>query len=238
MKQRILILVACLLVFATIQLQAGSHNDQWTKELKEITNVMQANQLSVDHWSIQLRENIDQDQLASYILSINQVFSETDMTITSSNQAKKYQWIPHKKDGIAESIIIVVSKNTSDAELIYTLTAETQRTIKQVIAASKIDIGLSKIFSDKIKKYTCASIEIDGMIDSVYFFERIQETLRVREIHRLNEPDFIVLSGYVQQWETFIPSAGDQMNIQMAARYGAEGKTTFTIGTPILTTEY
>ncbi|MFB1051544.1 YwmB family TATA-box binding protein [Paraliobacillus sp. JSM ZJ581] len=239
MKQKICLIVCLCLVLVTNHIHAVSKNNRLIEELKQIEHIFHTNDQSVIHWQIQLRETIDKKQLKYYMAKINKIFPNSNIELEKTTHAKKYKWNEQKKSSVNESIMIVEAKKASTVEIIYVVEVNEKASIEKSINKSRAFQLDGSIFTNDVKKFTCAKTEIDDMIDSVYFFEKIKKSLQVQEIHKLNEKDFTVFSGFTKEWETSIPSSNhNQMNIQMAARQVSGEKTMITVGTPILTTEY
>ncbi|WP_171051754.1 YwmB family TATA-box binding protein [Alteribacter natronophilus] len=69
----------------------------------------------------------------------------------------------------------------------------------------------------------------------------IADTFSAKIIEHLTEPSFVSLSANTPLWDNGIETGGETMNLQIALRAtqdGLGGKTTVTIGTPIITAEY
>lgn len=55
----------------------------------------------------------------------------------------------------------------------------------------------------------------------------------------LNEQRFVSISGFTNDWDHSIKTKNGKMNIQISLRSAGMGeRTTVTVGTPIITTEY
>ncbi|WP_079710596.1 YwmB family TATA-box binding protein [Paraliobacillus ryukyuensis] len=236
MKQKVIIITFILLSSVTFHLETLSAHHQVLAELKDLEKAFQANNHTIQQWQLQLREQVEVEKLTSTIKSIKQLFPVREMEVEYTNQAKKLKWNPQHSSSQSESIIIVVGKNSSKADVIYTLTGDTS--LDKWVEESNVHALLKDIFTDKVTKFTCASTVLDDKMNSVYFLNRLQGFLNVQQVHKLRESDFTVLSGYTKKWDTSIPMENEQMNIQLAARQVDKEKTMITIGTPILTTEY
>ncbi|WP_161524823.1 YwmB family TATA-box binding protein [Alteribacter lacisalsi] len=71
--------------------------------------------------------------------------------------------------------------------------------------------------------------------------QEIADTFTATVTEHLNEPTFVSLSANTPLWDGGFETDGGPMNLQIALRAaqdGMGGKTTVTIGTPIITAEY
>ncbi len=66
------------------------------------------------------------------------------------------------------------------------------------------------------------------------------QTLHAETVEALQEESFVSFSGYLKDWDQAITTNNQDMNLQLAIRQeeGLGSRTTVTIGTPIITTEY
>ncbi|GAF65053.1 hypothetical protein BTS2_1950 [Bacillus sp. TS-2] len=76
--------------------------------------------------------------------------------------------------------------------------------------------------------------------DISHFADQLLESLDATQVEALEEDHFLSVSAYLEDWEQAIETNGEEMNIQLAIRQeqGLGSRTTVTIGTPIITTEY
>ncbi|MFV8826347.1 YwmB family TATA-box binding protein [Alkalihalobacterium sp. APHAB7] len=76
---------------------------------------------------------------------------------------------------------------------------------------------------------------------SMYDFgSELVKSFSAEKVEELKEETFISISAYNKQWEDSLDTNGNNMNLQVALRQDPRlgAKTTITIGTPIITTEY
>ncbi|WP_413377965.1 YwmB family TATA-box binding protein [Alkalihalobacillus sp. 1P02AB] len=73
-----------------------------------------------------------------------------------------------------------------------------------------------------------------------HFATELLESLDAKQVEALEEESFVSFSAYLEDWEQAILTNGEEMNLQLAIRQeqGLGSRTTVTIGTPIITTEY
>ncbi|MFC7371503.1 YwmB family TATA-box binding protein [Fictibacillus iocasae] len=99
----------------------------------------------------------------------------------------------------------------------------------------------AKFSSEKLNYFSCMSgITGDKMKFGLYNeAHELVSSFSAVPIEELQEETFVSLSAYTALWDDAITTAQDKMNLQIAVRTdGLGGRTTVTIGTPIITSEY
>lgn len=98
-----------------------------------------------------------------------------------------------------------------------------------------------KFARKKLNYFSCISgISDDRMKFGLYNeAHELVSSFSAVPIEELQEETFVSLSAYTALWDDAITTAQDKMNLQIAVRTdGLGGRTTVTIGTPIITSEY
>lgn len=237
-KNRNAAIILLVLVIFTFHLKDVVAKDLVLRELVEITDAFEAEALQVKTWQIMIREQIDKKEMPDMMQAISQIGFSSSYTTETSKKAIKYKWNSQIEDSSIESIIMVTSKRHNTVDVIYKIESVEAGNLDQHYIEDRIHLLLENVFSEDMTKFTCVSTEVDAIINSDNLFDRMIERLDVKEIDEIDETDFIVMSGFTGKWEAAMPSLNNSMNIQLAARKGLNGKLNFTIGTPILTTEY
>ncbi|WP_112182188.1 MULTISPECIES: YwmB family TATA-box binding protein [Paraliobacillus] len=237
-KNKGLAIILLVLLIFTFHLKDVVAKESATDELVEMMEAVEAEALQVKTWQIMMREQISKKEMPEIMHAINQIGFSNGYTTEKTEQATKYKWDSRKEEDRIESIIMVTSENQDTVDVIYKMESLEAGSFNQNPIEERLHLLLENVFSKDVTKFTCISTEVDAIIGSDYFFDRMIEKLDVEVIDEMNEKDFNVMSGYTDKWEAAIPSLNKSMNIQLAARKGLNGKITLTIGTPILTTEY
>ncbi|MBU9723410.1 MULTISPECIES: YwmB family TATA-box binding protein [Bacillaceae] len=73
--------------------------------------------------------------------------------------------------------------------------------------------------------------------------QKLMDTFSAQVVEEVQEDNFVSLSALTPHWNNKLITNGQEMNLQAAVRQldyneGLGGKTTVTIGTPLITTEY
>jgi uncharacterized protein YdeI (BOF family) len=154
----------------------------------------------------------------------------------STNPSTQLQvnWVGVKDDTVSNS-------DTYKTYLVVSLSSEIQKQEEYLKNYSILKDALRSLSIDpKIK------VNIQGTIDKKLTHDDQQERimsmyhqLNANVLEGLNEEEVISLTGFSNQLSYSITSNGKPINLQVASRYDAlKDKTTFTIGTPVITIEY
>ncbi|WP_171038252.1 YwmB family TATA-box binding protein [Aquibacillus sediminis] len=203
-------------------------------DLESLVDLVEQEDLSIDSWEVMVKEKIDSENLANITEKVTQYMGdETTVHKEDTDVMTKQVYQTTKQDGITETFTILEASH--QIEVIYTIKGENDYKTEDLanIAHSHLDI-----FTKNATIFTCISTQVNDTIDNVYVFDTLLSNLQVETLDHIQEEDFQVVSGYSPRFETAIPHSDRAMNVQMAAREGLGGKTTITIGTPILTIEY
>ncbi|MBM7543057.1 YwmB family TATA-box binding protein [Amphibacillus cookii] len=154
-----------------------------------------------------------------------------------SDQSKE-KYVRMLSPNITEELTIIKSEKQQQLTLNYQLSGDVVELFENEDLYNQFKSLIGTIYTNNMHNYACVQLTGNGIIDGGYFFEKLQSDLMISEVSRLIEEDFIVVSGLSDQFKSKIPTGDAGMNVQIASRIGRDGETTFTIGTPILTTEY
>src|SRR5690606_16375349 len=105
----------------------------------------------------------------------------------------------------------------------------------------KIELILGEIFQDSTTFFSCIKGEFDGNIDEVIVkkSQKIVDSFNGEIIEKLEEKNFTSLTVHSPFFSHDIQTENGPFNMQIALREnGIDNKTTYIIGTPIITIEY
>lgn len=205
--------------------------------LQELIEVAEFDQLELEKWEIVLKQSFEKGERES-IREALQAGNFTESAYIETEEAVTERWTNDKRAYTTETLSIIKEKSANRIQVTYHIESKEPGYFNEKEIALQINKSIGQTFTTASRNYTCIELVDGGMIDSVYFFQTIIDQLEVKDINRIEEEDFIVVSGFTDLWDTAIPVGDSEMNIQMASRKGLNEKTTFTLGTPILTTEY
>lgn len=239
MKKFILVAFIAIILSFSFQTLTGAEASNF-KEIKTIANLLNEENLSIEKWQVIVKEQISEDQFSTVKQTIQELNPNSSFEKTDTENATKFVLDSQKDDFFSESFVVIVPKDNNHASyhLVYTVTGSKWSEKVNEIASDRMATITKDLFTENLTKFSCVETKPNGNISSVYLIEKFTENLNVQTLDNIKEEDFTVLSGYTPQWETVIPTSDKPMNIQLASRTGLGGKTTLTIGTPIITTEY
>ncbi|WP_245719375.1 YwmB family TATA-box binding protein [Pelagirhabdus alkalitolerans] len=120
----------------------------------------------------------------------------------------------------------------------YHLTGDVVKLFEHNRIRDEVNSFIGTIYTGARRDYACISLPEYDTLSGRHTLEKWIDEWDIIVDQKLIETDFFVVSGYTDRLQREIPTEHNKMNIQLASRIGASGDTTFTIGTPILTTEY
>ncbi|WP_186576602.1 YwmB family TATA-box binding protein [Aquibacillus kalidii] len=239
-KIRLILVVSVMItiIFSFTTLTSASSSEP-LKEVSDITNLLNEQNLDLENWQVIVKEKVDAKSVDEVKKQIEKSYPNHSFQTKQMEEATKYILSTQKKDKINESFILVVPFEKDYAvEVIYTISGDLWNEKINKRYSRKLEEMTNTIFTQNLTKFSCVQTSPSGNISSVYLLNNLQKNLNVQTLDNIKEDDFTVLSGTTPLWESAIPTSDGAMNVQMAAREGLGGKTTITIGTPIITTEY
>ncbi|GGE28384.1 membrane protein [Pullulanibacillus camelliae] len=220
---------------------------QEMNKLPALISALQTEKVTVKAWSVYAREN------SKTVSNLSSYFKEVR---TLENHNEDIQWTPiagNKNEQLKAtgtrinkdyqetiSYFAYPHKDGYRTYLIYEVNGKSWNEKKWGAIKGKINDQLSGLFQSKNGKiFTWASGEIDGTMD-VGMNQKAKQfltDLNATEIEKDKDKTFVSLSAYNKYWKDLIQTNGNKMNLQIGLRKTG-GKTTVTLGTPIITAEY
>lgn len=242
--QLILLVLGIIITYTAIGKETNATNhDQPTEQLSQITNTLQKYNIEVDGWQLYSRS----------LLSNNQTHENAKlevMGIIKNNPS--FRWDNHDSNiytgklehtFMTETITVIITPHNQEYITYLIYQANGDSTVKDSL--DFINAGVKNRHSHLFRKNTKIFTSVTGTIHDKLNFglnmkaEEILNNFSATKVEELNEETFISFSAYTTLWDTYIETNQKKMNLQVALRNdGMGGKTTITIGTPIITTEY
>ncbi|MDC3425019.1 YwmB family TATA-box binding protein [Aquibacillus sp. 3ASR75-11] len=240
MKKSYTFIAIIVLLLSIIYVNTTNATTSSFREIKEMDKALQRENLEVSKWQIIVKESVTRDRMNQLKPKVKEFFSVSTFETEETSEVEKLSApIPQKNKQVTEQFTILEPKASDEyVEVIYTMTGTVLNEDTIMNNSSKLAKLSNTLFTSKMLKFSCVTSTTSDKINSVNFFEKIEDTLQVQPLNQLDENGFHVQSGYTQKWESSIPYENNQMNVQVAIREGLGGKTTITIGTPIITSEY
>lgn len=204
-----------------------------------MASIVEEEGLSIQQWEVLAKENINPEKANEIAAFMEDHYPDASLSTEERDHGTKLIWNRHKNNDVSETYIIVIPDDSNyDYEFIFKLNGSAWNPSIVEYSQEIITTMKNHFFTENVTKFSCLKTQPNDKIDNVIFLENVLKNWNVQTLDEMKENDFVVLSGYTSRWETVIPTADKPMNIQLAARKGLGGKTTFTIGTPIIVTEY
>ncbi|MFS0645531.1 YwmB family TATA-box binding protein [Siminovitchia sp. 179-K 8D1 HS] len=191
---------------------------------------------TIIEWSLYTRETIDLSEKDQFIHNLKSQFPEWVWTVSSSND-KDNVTARLEHDHFLETIkVVTMEKDGGPAYLSYEMTGETWNSRISRKSGEILQSRIDRLFKGNMLVFSCIKgvfNEDDGNLtnDLLRFFQ-------AEEKEALKEKGFYSISAYSSLFSQSISLTEQKMNLQLGLRKNRTGRTSFVIGTPILTNEY
>ncbi|WP_407269317.1 YwmB family TATA-box binding protein [Radiobacillus sp. PE A8.2] len=235
MRNRFILLLIIALLIPLNYIQASSLP---LSEVDDIHKIIEEENLSLQEWELLIKEQVGSEQFSEVKKNIEVMFEKPLKKVKETDMMIKLQASIYAND-VTESITIIIPKQDKQQfNIMYTIVGTKWNEQIEDTYNQKINSLLQRVFTENLTKFSCFTSQPDGMMNSGYLFKKLVDELNINTLSNIKENDFSVLSGYTPRWNSVIPISDEPMNVQIASRKGLGGKTTITIGTPIITNEY
>lgn len=233
--------ISMILLSASWISHANANTEEDLKPLLNLHSFMHEENLPLTSFELMMRKTMKWEGEKTLEEVKQALHLNTPFKTATTNQSKKY-YIEnvHKKIGLSEQVIVIKEKGNLQpyVEIIYTLSGKKLDKNMMNSIEKHLNLAKSHIFQENTPIYTCLQSKTDAIIKNS-LLDKFMHDHKVDLLHKLEEEDFLVISGYTDQWDVHVPISEDsKMNVQFSIRRGLDGMTYVTIGTPILTVEY
>jgi hypothetical protein len=222
-------------------------------DLQKILAVMDKHEIEVTDWTLYSREQLNNWKTSGeYDSEFNLLKEKTNQfewePLTEDpqrSQMKAVATLTHNDLGVTETLSYIIYPHNDQLHsyLIYNVHGTRQLSEAQWKTLLPItESRLEDLFHKNTKIFTCAtgngSDKLNlGLSEQA---DKLLADFSAQTIESLKEETFISISAYTNTWNNAIATNNQNMNLQVAIRAKERlgGKTTVTIGTPIITTEY
>ncbi|WP_106496063.1 YwmB family TATA-box binding protein [Lentibacillus sp. Marseille-P4043] len=239
MKKIVLIVVLLLILFTK---SVVGYSASVTDEMIDLASAVTESELAIDNWQVTIKEQISHEK--AYDVT-NKLKNGYLVSTAEDENIIKYSFSDvHKSDDLDESFKVVIPKNTNyQAEVIAVIRGDFwNESVEQAYISTKSALP-DYLFSKDAERFACLTTDSSGTIKSDYFLNEFSEKLNVQQ--KLTQTDKLkntsvaeILYGYTPLWDQKITIMDKSMNVQIAINKSKDEGTKFTIGTPILITEY
>lgn len=240
-----LILFIFLLGFMYIFIGNKTNAANFSTDLTVMADKVEKQNAKITEWSLYTRETIEfssQKEWLKKVDSLKKQFSNLSWEFRNGQDTlMAVGTLKHKKYVETIKIMSTPINGKFQSYLIYEVNGSSWNDQ----FSNKLDkiIGgkLGVLYSHKPVIFSCIKGEFNDKIDKVLSsnVEKLLTSLKAEEKEALKEKDFDSISAYSPLLSQSIPTKNTQMNMQIGVRKNGLGaKTTFVIGTPIITIEY
>lgn len=227
------IILHSLLVFCLLGVLSPSNQGT---ALHELIDFAKQHQYQVDYGELLIKESFRFDQFENLHASLAQAgFIKAEQT-NSKSGIKTYS--RYLAPNLEEKVTIIVTGDEREVMANYHLSGDVIQLFENHENYAQFQSFIGMIYTNEKHDYACIRLSEHDMMIEGNFLKKLQENLTLTEIDRIEEPDFVVISGHTTQFTRKIPTIDQEMNVQISARQGVNERITYMIGTPILTTEY
>lgn len=217
-------------------------------DLITINEILQKQEnVAINEWSLHARERLDNvtsiEDAKAYQSKLKKVFPNGDWVEMKTHQNWQAKMIVPSSNQTEESIIITTSltTNTVQSYIIYEVRGKKLEDKEMKRLDMEINEKISNIFRGEPTIFSCIKGEFSDKMNGTlpYKVNQLLSAFQAKEVEALEEDDFISTSAYSPLFEERIDNSEKEMNVQIGLRtQDMGGKTTFVVGTPIITIEY
>jgi hypothetical protein len=216
--------------------------------LLQIVNILKDQPVRINEWSLYARESLltitNETSFKAKFFDLEETFRSFNWEVKRERETWRATGIlKHRHSSLEEKIQLVwtLKNGRTYAYLLYSTRGDKWED-KQ--AGRYVDIynqNYHKLFTSNPIIFSCVKGQFNDKIESVLSLEVRQLLNKFRAVptESLMEESFVSVSAYTEMWEEALPTRQHRMNLQIGLRKsGMGGKTTFVVGTPIITSEY
>lgn len=231
-----------ILIFSNKEGLVANHT-----EMNKMVEVIEKNNGTITEWSILAREELPKgisisdlehmtkDWQRDYThLNWDQVLEYDRYVLTGSFSSNNHHYVEELK------IIADVNNTTIQGFIIYELKGtKWNNDIQNIVSTESANI-MSNLFQKTSKIFSCIKGDFNGNMNTVVH-ERANELNKEfngKIVEKLEEENFISLTVNSPHFSNEMPTENGTFDLQIAIREDLDNKSTFVIGTPLLTIEY
>ncbi|RXJ02916.1 hypothetical protein DS745_04850 [Anaerobacillus alkaliphilus] len=251
--QYVVYCIALLGLYFGISWSGEATDHKSTGELAKIIEVMDKHEIELTDWTLYTREHLNSWKTEGEYEEEFRLLKENTPEFTWEplandelrGQKKAVATRTYHDTRVTETLTYIVYPHNEQLHsyLIYNVHGEKKVTEDQWQTLDWIiQNRLEDLFQNNTKIFTCVSGNSSDKLN--FGFKKQADALladfSAQTIESLKEETFISISAYTNIWNNSLTTNNQNMNLQVAIRatQGLGGKTTVTIGTPIITTEY
>ncbi|MFD1036846.1 YwmB family TATA-box binding protein [Virgibacillus byunsanensis] len=235
-KSAIMVLLLLLLPNETMA------NHTQSDELIDMTAFVTSEDLAVEEWQVTIKEQMEREKVKKVIEELKNRYNGT---VAEDENIIEYSFRDvHNSVGIIEHYKVLIPKDENyQSEINVLIEGKAwNESIKESYVSRKHDI-LNQYFTMSAKIFSCLTTIDHGIINSVYFIQKIKQQFGLQHVTTQNDTvensmHKNIVYGYTPMWSEKITITDKPVNFQLVVTATENGKSNYTIGTPILIDEY
>ncbi|GGE85224.1 YwmB family TATA-box binding protein [Priestia taiwanensis] len=236
-KKHILMLLCVTLIVFLYGFQTMGKEENSNK-ISQIVEIYEKNDIEVEEWAMYTREMLDTTSLQDAMTRVEKKLG----TLNWQTEGKKVSALV-EHNLYRERIVLVSSHHEAEGSIQLMYEAKGNQWDKKGWKAlsSEIEGKIDDIFPHYPIIFSCVKGVFDDKIEGVLQkqAQRLLQDFQAESIESLNEGTFVSVSAYNSKWNDALPTEKEKMNLQLGIRQDETSeKTTVTVGTPIITSEY
>jgi len=242
-KKMIFLMFVFIICFMCVNFGNKTIAAPYTTDLNKIAQMVKGQNGSIDEWSLYTRESIEINSMNDWEKKVKFLQKQFPFMnwMVDRNNGISTGIMEHKDYVETIKIMSTPKKSSSVSYLLYEIKGQNWSTsfAKRMdqILLHKLDI----LYKGKPTIFSCIKGEFNDKIENVLLTEKdhLLQGFKAKETESLKEKDFYSISAFSPQFSESIPTKNNKMNLQIGLRKNGLGaRTTFVIGTPIITIEY
>ncbi|SFC22219.1 TATA-box binding [Bacillus sp. OV322] len=216
-------------------------------DIVKMTGLLQQEKsMHIEDWSVYARERMKGIATESEFNHEVEKLKKISPDFQWKKEGDKQSWkasatFEHVENGLVESINLMTThgKTNQVTYIIYEVKGSVWKKDYASFLKTPFQKRIHDIFRGNPSIFSCVKGHFSDTIDKVLPLEitRLLDLFQAKEIEHVKEQNFISVTGHTNVFEQSLTS--EHMNLQLALRTeGLGGKTSFTVGTPIITFEY
>lgn len=208
-------------------------------------SILGEEKVEIEEWSLHAREKHAKTEnlqdVKKYVKSLQKKFPNWNWTIRQDDQKWEAIGTEESSAQLQESIQVISSLTNHNLQT-YTIYEVKGKNWNKAIEKEldKFDNKISDIFHQNATFYTCVQGHFDDNMDAsvIENANNLKNAFQGKERKTILEQDFVSMDVYSPIFHKTVIKE-KEMNLQIGMRTDRlGGKTTFVVGTPIITIEY
>ncbi len=236
----------CLLFSGALKTNLAQAHSNELEKLPKLIHVLKDQGAKVKTWSLYTREQGSAnsiEEVKKQAQQLKKAFPDDQWTYKNEKMDSRYvgkRIDPKTNTTETLTLLVYPRQNAYQTYLIYVVSgSKWEDQMWKETLDKTVSKNLQSIFKDQQRQIFACTTGVFGDKMNVGLSQKSNSILRELHAHPVEadqEQTFTSVSAYTELWDDSIISQGKAINVQIGIR--KDQKTTVTLGTPIITTEY